>query len=641
VGLSVASALKIDRVSVLEDLADGHLSLVAGYGWEDGVIGNTLLPRNSSQAGYQLSSGLARLIVEDMLQEGRFAPSHQLVDAGIRGSLSCLIEGDGAPFGVLVAMSYAPRSFTEEDSNFLASVAHLIGSVIRRDRIAALRLQAEEEMRSTAERFRMITDNAQDIIYRLRVGADPGFEYISPVVASILGVTPEEFYADPDLSLKFLHEDDVEQVASSRVEEQPSDTMLVRWLHPDGCVVWCERRTKQFFDERGSLVAIEGIIRDVSERVTQEERRRSLEEQLRQSQKLEALGQLAGGIAHDFNNLLLAMRGYGDLALRRLERGDHAVQDDIGEMLEATDRAAALTNQLLAFARRQQLNPEVLDLCEVLENMDRLLRLLIGEQVDLVTLHGDEPVLVKADRGQLEQVITNLGVNARDAMPGGGRLEIEVASDGAGHAVLSVTDTGCGIDDETAARLFEPFFTTKGDKGTGLGLATVHGIVSQSGGRISVSSELGAGTTFRIFLPLADGVPARVAAVATEAVGGAEKILVIEDDPSVRSTVSAMLDDRGYDVVAVEDGEAAVATFVGSTAPFDLVLSDLVMRSLNGRETVERLRELGCEARVVYMSGYGSDALSGAARDPSAVLLRKPFDGEALARAVRAALEVG
>jgi CheY-like chemotaxis protein len=225
-------------------------------------------------------------------------------------------------------------------------------------------------------------------------------------------------------------------------------------------------------------------------------------------------------------------------------------------------------------------------------------------------------------------------------MPGGGRLEIEVASDGAGHAVLSVTDTGCGIDDETAARLFEPFFTTKGDKGTGLGLATVHGIVSQSGGRISVSSELGAGTTFRIFLPLADGVPARVAAVATESVGGAEKILVIEDDPSVRSTVSAMLDDRGYDVVAVEDGEAAVATFVGSTAPFDLVLSDLVMRSLNGRETVERLRELGCEARVVYMSGYGSDALSGAARDPSAVVLRKPFDGEALARAVRAALEV-
>jgi PAS domain S-box-containing protein len=641
VGSSVARALDIDRVSVLKVLGDGSLSTVANHGWDGGVMGSTILPANSSQAGFQVSTGTPRMIVEDMLQEQRFTPSKELLDAGIRGGLSCLIEGDDTPFGVLAAHTYAPRSFTEEDSNFLASVANLIGSVIRRDRVAALRLRDEEELRSTAERFRMIADNALDIIYRLRVGDDAGYDYISPMVTATLGVPPEDFYADPDITLKYLHEADVAKVSSSRGSDEQSGPLLVRWHHPDGRLLWLERRTTHFYDEHGKPVAIEGIIRDVTERVTQDEHRRSLEDQLRQSQKLEAIGLLAGGIAHDFNNLLLALRGYGDLALRRLERGDFGVQDDIAEMLDATDRAAALTNQLLAFARRQHLNPEVIDLCDVVDDMDKLLRRLLGEQVELVSVHGDGLVLVEVDRSQLEQVIANLALNARDAMPEGGRLEIGVGSDGAGHAVLSFADTGCGIDDETVARVFEPFFTTKGDDGTGLGLATVHGIVSQSGGRISVESEPGNGTTFRVFLPLAYGEPAPtpVPVRTPEALGGAESILVVEDDSMVRSIVTAMLEDRGYNVVAVAGGEAAIARLSASTVPFDLVLSDLVMPGLTGPQTIARLRELGCQAKVLYMSGYADDVIADEANDPSIKLLQKPFDGEALARHVRDALD--
>jgi two-component system, cell cycle sensor histidine kinase and response regulator CckA len=200
---------------------------------------------------------------------------------------------------------------------------------------------------------------------------------------------------------------------------------------------------------------------------------------------------------------LLALRGYGDLALLRLQRGDVAVEDDINEMLDATDRATRLTNQLLAFARQQQLNTELIDLCDVVEDMDKLVRRLVGDRIDVVTVHGEGLVLVEVDRSQLEQVIANLGINARDAMPDGGRLEIEVANDGAGSAVLSFADSGCGMNGETIARVFEPFFTTKGSDGTGLGLATVHGIVSQSGGSVTVESELGEGSTFRVLLPLA------------------------------------------------------------------------------------------------------------------------------------------
>jgi CheY-like chemotaxis protein len=366
--------------------------------------------------------------------------------------------------------------------------------------------------------------------------------------------------------------------------------------------------------------------------------RHLLEKQLHQSQKLEALGRFAGGIAHDFNNLLLALRGYGELALRRIERGDTDVSDDIAELLAATDRAASLTQQLLAFGRRQPLHPEVVDLCEVVADMDRLLRCLVGDQVEFVTSCDCGPALVEVDRSQIEQVIANLAVNARDAMPESGHLELGIAITDDGQAVLSVADTGSGMDDETATHIFEPFFTTKGDKGSGLGLATVHGIVAQSGGHISVVTAVGVGSTFRIVLPLAEVQPARVlAAQGTER--GKETILVIEDNSMVRSIVGAMLEQRGYKVITVVSGEAAIERCQEFDEGIDLILSDLVMPGLSGRQTFERLREIGCNAKVIYMSGYANGTLDRGVLEPGTAFLEKPFDSDALAQRVREVLD--
>jgi two-component system cell cycle sensor histidine kinase/response regulator CckA len=641
VGPAVARALEVDLVAAAAVLPDGRLRRVAGFGWDGEAIGQTFDAEEAAQAHYQLTSGEKWLIVDDLQLEDRFTPSRILLDRGIRGGLSCRIEGGETPFGVLTVHTRAPRRFTEEDASFVDSVANLIGSVVRRDRSETLRRQAEEELRSTGARFRMLAENAQDIVFRYRMGENPGYEYVSPAVIAITGFTPEDFYRDRDLPMRRMAPEDVTKVAAMR--DEPHDgRLLFQFTREDGTLVWLERRSSNVRDDHGNIVAMEGIIRDVSERVLQEERRRSLEEQLVQSQKLEAIGQLAGGIAHDFNNLLLGIRGFGELALRRLERGEPEAAGDIEEMLTAADRAADLTRQLLAFGRRQVLHPEVLDLGEVVTEMDRLLRRLIGERVELFTRCADGPVLVEADRGQLEQVVANLAVNARDAMPDGGRLvlDVQIAPDGK-HAMLLVSDNGCGMDAETVARAFEPFFTTKGAYGTGFGLATVHGIISQSGGRISVESEPGRGTTFSIALPASAGVVAPAPAGPPVVADGVDTILVVEDDPMVRSIVKAMLEDRGYRVVVADSGEAALETVETLEGPIHLVLSDLVMPGLNGRETVDRLRGLRPGVRALFMSGYTDDAvIRGGSFEPGTSFIQKPFSADELNRRIRESLDV-
>jgi PAS domain S-box-containing protein len=641
IGPSVAKALDVDRVTVLALQPDGSFRVTAGAGWEDGVVGELVVPAAASQAGYQLASGEKRLIVEDLQLEERFVPSAVLLELGIRGGLSCRIDGEERPFGFLAVHTYAPRTFTEDDANFIDSVANLLGWVVRRDRAGVLRRRAEQDLLSTAERFRMLAENAQDIVFRYRLGENGGYEYISPAVTPITGLTPEQFYADRDLVLPFLAAEDVEKVVTGR-ERSADGPLLFRFNRADGELVWLERRATYVRDDAGGLVAMEGIIRDVSERVAQEERRRALEDQLRQSQKLEAIGQLAGGIAHDFNNLLLGIRGFGELARRRIDRGEQGAVQDIEEMLQATDKAADLTRQLLAFGRRQVLNPTVLNLSEVVTDMDRLLRRLIGEQVELVTVCPEEPVLVEADRSQIEQVVANLAVNARDAVADGGRVLIEVSLSPDGeNAMLFVSDNGGGMDAETAARAFEPFFSTKGERGSGLGLATVHGIVNQSGGRIWVDSDPGKGTTVSILLPRSSGHVAPVAASAPEAADGAETLLVGEDDSMVRSIVKAMLENRGYRVIAADSGEAALAAIAALAEPVDLVLSDLVMPGLSGRQTVDRVRELRPDAKVLYMSGYTDDVvIRGGAFQPGTSFIQKPFDAESLARRIREMLDV-
>jgi DNA-binding response OmpR family regulator len=376
-----------------------------------------------------------------------------------------------------------------------------------------------------------------------------------------------------------------------------------------------------------------------------------LEDDLRHAQKMEAVGQLAGGIAHDFNNLLTVIAGETELLSERLEPAD-PLRRDVAAIAGATERAAALTRQLLAFSRRQLLKPRVLDLNELVASVDAMLRRVIGEDVELVTRRSGAAVPVEADPSQLEQVVLNLAVNARDAMPDGGRLTIEVSQvelppgHGLGpgsYALLKVSDTGTGMDAETLERVFEPFFTTKPEgAGTGLGLSTVYGIVTQSGGDVRVASTPGAGTTFEVYLPSTAQLPATAPAEPAPAFAppATGTILLVEDDDAVRELALRALSDAGYAVLEAGDGGDALALCDAHDGPIDLLLTDVVMPEMSGRELAERRAPLRPETRVLYMSGYPADAIvRREVLDGGVELLEKPFTPMSLRRRVRAALD--
>jgi two-component system cell cycle sensor histidine kinase/response regulator CckA len=419
----------------------------------------------------------------------------------------------------------------------------------------------------------------------------------------------------------------------------------------DGKLVTVGSSVNPILDEQGNITGFLAIQRDVTAG-------KQLEEQFRQAQKMEAIGRLAGGVAHDFNNLLTIISGYGQLLLEALPKKD-PLRVQVTEVLKASERATSLTRQLLAFGRRQVLAPRVVDLNEVIADTEKMLRRLIGEDIDLVTVPGRGLGYVKADPGQIEQVILNLALNARDAMPEGGRLTIEASSvtldevyadqhisvQPGPYVMLAVSDTGCGMDPETQAHLFEPFFTTKEKgKGTGLGLATVYGIVKQSGGYIWVYSEPGQGTTFKVYLPkVPEGVEASPAPPAEGvSVGGSETILLVEDDSSVRSLVHAVLEPRGYKVLVARDGDDALFLCEQHKGPIHLLLTDVVMPGMSGRELAERLSPFHREMRVLYMSGYTDNAIvHHGVLDASVTFLQKPFSPPALANKVRAVLDEG
>ncbi|MGE0445864.1 MAG: response regulator [Vicinamibacterales bacterium] len=372
-----------------------------------------------------------------------------------------------------------------------------------------------------------------------------------------------------------------------------------------------------------------------------EREKRQLEDQFRQAQKMEAIGQLAGGVAHDFNNLLTVIQGYVELLEERLV-DDTRSCTFLGELRHASVSAASLTRQLLAFSRRQILEPRVLDLAEAVRAVEPIVRRLIGEHIT-VHVHADARLRILADSGQIEQIILNLAVNARDAMPDGGRLDIRVSRDSNRRkAVLEVADTGVGMDEQTQSRIFEPFFTTKGvGRGTGLGLATVYGIVQQSGGRIDVQSAPGRGTTFALRFPEAEGAEApspQQSAPAT--LSGSEQVLVVEDDALVRELVRTVLERAGYGVTTTATpGEAhAVAADRGDT--FDLLITDVVLPEMNGRMLAAQLLARHPDLHVLYMSGYiDTVALPGGIIDGKTPFLRKPFTPETLLRKVRQTLD--
>ncbi|HUL80367.1 MAG TPA: ATP-binding protein [Vicinamibacteria bacterium] len=384
---------------------------------------------------------------------------------------------------------------------------------------------------------------------------------------------------------------------------------------------------------------------DVTERRRAEEERRRLEEQLRQAQKMEAVGRLAGGIAHDFNNLLMVIMGHGELLRRSLEADDPRLKK-LQHVMAASEKAARLVRQLLAFSRKQVLEPQVVDLNALVSDTARMLRPLLGEDVHVVADLRSVRGQVRVDPAQIDQVLVNLAVNARDAMPGGGTLSLETedVEGPQGRAVaLTVRDTGLGMDDRIRAQAFEPFFTTKGASGgTGLGLSMVYGIVQQSGGQIEVRSEPGQGASFRILLPRADGpgpAPEREAAAAP-APGGGETVLVVEDEPAIRSLACEMLEAHGYRALEAGSGEEALALARLHEGPIHLLVTDVVMPGLAGPSLAGRFTAVRPEARVLFMSGYAGDELArrGVA-DDAAHFLPKPFTADVLSRRVREALD--
>jgi PAS domain S-box-containing protein len=407
-------------------------------------------------------------------------------------------------------------------------------------------------------------------------------------------------------------------------------------------------------DGSGRIIGAVTTIKDVTERRAAEEALRRSQQQLQQAQRMEAVGRLAGGVAHDFNNLLTAITGYTDLILSDLR--DDSLRPDLEEIRKTADRAGALTRQLLTFSRREVLQPTVVDLNRVIANLEPMLQRLIGEDIQLITLLDPRLRPVRADPGQLEQVIVNLAVNARDAMPDGGLLTVETmnrpAESTAGEAtaptpgasaVITVSDTGQGMDEETLSHLFEPFYTTKDQgKGTGLGLATVYGIVVQSGGTIEVESDPQRGTTFRIVLPEAEGEAAQpVAAPAIEMpLSGKETVLVAEDDATVRALVGHVLRRLGYEVLEAAAPSQAELMAERHAGPIHMLLTDVVMPGMRGPELARRLVQLRPEMRVLFMSGYTDDAVvADGILEGQGEFMEKPFTPTTLGRRVRSVLD--
>jgi two-component system, cell cycle sensor histidine kinase and response regulator CckA len=418
---------------------------------------------------------------------------------------------------------------------------------------------------------------------------------------------------------------------------------------PEGSGRWIHHQIVPLDD--GVAIAV----RDTTARHEAEADLHRREEQVRQSQKMEAIGRLAGGVAHDFNNLLTVIRGHGELVLRKLT-GDHPMRRNLLEIGLAAERAGALTHQLLAFSRKQVLQPRILDLGEVVERMSTLLQRLIGEDVELVTRRRADLGSVRADPAQMEQVIINLAVNARDAMPRGGQLTLELANveldatfahRHAGmtpgpYVVFSVTDTGHGMDEDTKARIFEPFFTTKeAGKGTGLGLPTVYGVVKQSGGFIWVYSEPGHGTTFKIHLPRVDQAPERLSPRPGQAAAGqgTETVLLVEDEDALRALLREVLESLGYRVLDAGLGAEALRIAREHRGPIHVLLTDLVMPHMTGRELAARLSCLRPELKVLFMSGYGVGAAPRQEIPSDAAYIEKPFTADAMGGAIRALLD--
>jgi len=540
-------------------------------------------------------------------------------------------------------------------------------------RYAMERAHTLDALRESEERYELAVRGAKDGVWDWNLKTDE--VYFSGRWMAMIGCDEQETRTSSDEWFGRVHPGDIERIKSkihAHIEGgTPHFECEFRMRHQDGGYRWVLGRGMAFRDGTGkpcrmagtlsefhrNASRLAGTMTDITEKKQAEEALRRVEEQLRQAQKMEAVGKLAGGISHDFNNLLTAIMGYCELVYHRLSPSDPS-RSEIAEINKAADRAASLTRQLLAFSRQQVLQPKVLNLNSVVVEMEKMLRRLITENIEFTTELAPDLGYVRVDPNQIEQILMNLIVNARDAMPQGGKLTISTANVDLDEAyarrhltvvpgpylALSVSDTGVGISEEVKSRLFEPFFTTKErGKGTGLGLSTVYGIVRQSGGDIAVSSKLGAGTTFRILLPRVQDVPetAPVPAPISQLPGGNETVLVVEDEESLRQMMGLVLREQGYSVLEASNGEEALRVVEKQNANgIDILLTDVLMPRMGGKELADHLRKRWPRAKVLYASGYTENAI-----DPNGVLeagvafLAKPFTLTRLTGKVREVLD--
>ena len=621
----VTQTLEIQYASLFELMPNGQfISLKSGVGWRPGCIGNVVIPVDPmSESGYPLTAG-EPVVVENIATECRFRPTSFFIDHGIVSEAFVAISGHGMPFGMLGVHSTELRKFSEDEVQFLLSISALLGMAVERRR-------AEGEMQKLAAFAQLNPNPAMEI---LPDGTISYFNDAALRLALSVGQSHPRGITPPDLT-ELIQNCLLEKNNTVRLETDVEGRKFSWSFHPvvASQVVHC-------------------YIEDVTEKL-------SLEAQLRQSQKMESVGQLAAGVAHDFNNMLTVIQGHAGMLMTKkgLQEG---FQDAIQAIFFAAERAAGLTRQLLMFSRKNVIQPAPLDLREVIGNLSKMLQRLLGETIDLEFTSPAQIPLILADAGMTEQVVMNLAVNSRDAMPGGGKLAIDVfeaiidedyprthpeARVGS-FICLRVTDTGCGMDAATMARIFEPFFTTKEiGKGTGLGLATVYGIVKQHEGWIEIASEVGKGTTFNIFFPAYTG-PA-VAAVSTSAdpsgsvAGGTETILVVEDESVLRDMAHVILEDCGYKVLEAGSGVEALQVWGEHADEIDLLLTDMVMpEGVSGMQLAQRLLQNKPHLKVVFASGYTMEDMDiDFVRDGLASFLQKPYTHVSLARAVRECLD--
>ena len=520
------------------------------------------------------------------------------------------------------------------------------------------RKRTEDRLWKSEQKLVGIMSNMRDVVWSLS-WPDLNVLFISDSAERIYGRTANDFYAQPTLWKEITHPEDAHttETAFRVLQESGSAERTCRIVRPDGSIAWIHDRSWMVLDESGRPIRVDGIVTDITEHKLAETERAKLEKQLWSLQKMEAIGSLAGGVAHDFNNLLTVILSYTEFAMDGLQK-DNPLCKDLQEIKNAGERAAALTRQLLAFGRKQVLQPVPLSLNTIATGVEKMLQRILGEDIDLIQTFDPDLGLTLADPSQLEQVLMNLVVNGRDAMPKGGKLIIETANVeideeyAARHAAvkpgpyvqLTVTDTGCGMDEQTRARIFEPFFTTKEKgKGTGLGLSTIYGIVKQSGGDIWVYSELGQGTTFKIHLQreLSVTVPTVIKdSVVPTRFTGTETILVVEDEEALLKISMRTLRAAGYKVLTAANGEDALMVSAKYAGDIHLLLTDVVMPLMSGRELVQALSKKRPDIKVLYMSGYTDDAIiHHGVIDAGTHFLAKPFTAADMTRKVRTVLD--